>query len=243
MSPTLFRHAFRMLMRPGRLIGLVALAAVPGIVLLIVGLATDTSRADAAGAVAAIGSTTFPIAALILAAATLRDERDEGTLPYLYLTPIGRPVIATTSIAAAMAATSVVGLAAAAVVAVSGAVVGVGAGIGLATAPTYLGASLGYSAVFVTAGYLVPRVVLVGLAYVIVWEQIVARLVSGVANTSIWRFALSVYADLVGEGGAELDEALGPVTAGAGGGVAKLLVVAAIGVAVLTWALRRRDAV
>lgn len=243
MNTVLFRHQLRMLMRPGRLLGLILLAAVPAMVLLVVGLATETTGTEAVGAVAAIGSTTFPIAALVLAAATLRNERDEGTLPYLYLTPITRQVLAVTSIAAAVAVTALIGLVAALLIGASGAVVGVGAGIGAASVPTYVGAAVGYSAVFVPAGYLVPRVMLVGLAYVIVWEQIVARLVTGVANTSVWRFALSIYADLVGGRGLELEEALGPVTPGTWGGVAKIVVVTILGAAVLTWALRSRDAV
>jgi hypothetical protein len=133
-------------------------------------------------------------------------------------------------------------LAGAAAVTLGATVVGAGVGVGLAAVPTYLAAAVGYSAVFVPAGYLIPRVVLVGLGYVVVWEQIVARLVTGVANTSVWRFALSIYAELVPRGGAELDGALGPVTPGAGGGLAKVAVVVALGVGALTWALRRRDA-
>lgn len=242
MNPTLFAHQFRMLMRPGRMLGLTLLVAVPGIVLLVVGLAEEPNASDAAGGVAAIGSTTFPIAALILAAATLRNERDEGTLPYLYLTPMRRTVLASTSIVAAIAATAVLGLLAAGMVLISGMIVGIGPAVGIATIPTFLAAAVGYSAVFVPAGYLVPRVILVGLAYVIVWEQIVARLVTGVANTSVWRFALSIYADLVDTGGAELGEALGPVAPGTWGGVAKIAVVAVAGASALTWTLRSRDA-
>ena len=37
-------------------------------------------------------------------------------------------------------------------------------------------------------------------------------------------------------------ESLGPVAPGVGGGVAKIAAVVALGLAVLTWALKRRDA-
>jgi hypothetical protein len=95
---------------------------------------------------------------------------------------------------------------------------------------------------FVPLGYLLPRIVLIGLAYVILWEQVIARLVTGVANTSVWRFALSIYADIAGDR-EFFSEGLGPVAPGAWGGVAKIGVVVVLGVGLLTWALRRRDAV
>lgn len=241
MTWTLFVHQFRTLLRRGRLIGLLLLAVVPAVIVLVVGLAEGAETGFVADAAGGIGATTFPIAALILAAATLRDERDGGTLPYLYLKPISRLRLASTSVLAAIAATGMIGLAA--TVALMGAAAAVGAGVGAAAAavPLYLAASVGYSALFVPLGYLLPRVVLAGLAYVILWEQVIARLVTGVANTSIWRFALSIYANLIDSGA--LEEQLGPVTAGVWGGVAKIAAVAALGIALLTWALRSRDAV
>lgn len=238
---TLFRHHVRMLTRPGRFLLTLALAALPGLIILINGAADPDLASEAPGMVANVGATTFPIAALILASTTLREERDDGTLPYLYLTPIARPAMAATSIAAGVTVTALMGLVAAGAIVLSGALVGVDPAFGLAAVPTYLVAALGYAPLFVPAGYLIPRVILVGLAYVILWEQIVARLVTGVANTSVWRFSLSVYADLVPADG-ELTNALGPVAPGAGGAVAKVLVVAVLGWLLLAWALRRRDA-
>lgn len=241
MNPVLFGHLFRQLLRPGRLIGLSLLAAIPGIIIAIVGAAGEIDAGNAADIVATIGATTFPIAALILAGSTLRDERDDGTLPHIYLNPVSRGVMAATSIGAAFAATALLGLVAAAAVTVAAVVVGFDPLIGLAAVPMYLAAAAGYSALFVPLGYLVPRVILAGLGYVIVWEQIVARLVTGVANTSVWRFGLSVFYDLI-EGGEEMEVALGPVRPGTGGAVAKVVVVMVIGWLLLTWALRRRDA-
>lgn len=241
MSVALLDHQLRSLMRRGRLIGLLLLALVPALILLVVGLAEGTAGPLVEEIVANVGATTFPIAALILAAATLRDERDAGTLPYLYLKPIGRLQLAWMSILAAAIATAALG--AVAVVGLLGATAVVGADVGAAIAglPLYLAAAVGYSALFVPLGYLIPRIVLIGLAYVILWEQVAARVFAGMANTSIWRFSLSIYADLVGDSDALL-EALGPMTPGAWGGIAKVAVVVVLGVGLLTWALRRRDA-
>jgi hypothetical protein len=107
----------------------------------------------------------------------------------------------------------------------------------------YAALAFGYAAIFVPLGYLVPRSLLVGLGYVIVGESILASVVTGVAQFSIFRIALSIYADIAtvfdtqGAG-----DVLGPVTAGVGGGVVKLLAVMAVGIGALTWALRQRDA-
>jgi hypothetical protein len=88
----------------------------------------------------------------------------------------------------------------------------------------------------------VPRSLLVGLGYIIVVETILANVVTGLAQISIWRISLSIYADLEDDFGQVATQALGPVMPGAGGGVLKIASVVVIGLAVLTWALRRRDA-
>lgn len=241
--PALFVHQFRSLIQGRRMLGLGLLAIVPGLILLVVGLAGEGGGSQVFAISAGVGSTTFPIAALILAAATLRDERDQGTLPFIYLKPIPRSLLATSSLAAAGAATSLIAVGASVAVTLAAWATGLDTGAALATLPLFVAAAVGYSAAFVPLGYLVPRVILVGLAYVVVWEQIAARLITGVANTSIWRFALSIYADITTAGGRILEETLGPVTPGSWGGVAKIMVVVLAGGLVLTWALRSRDAV
>lgn len=241
MTGPLFWHQLTSLMRRRRLIGLALLALVPAAIILAVGLTGEGADNLVPEIVAEAGGSTFPIAALILAAATLRDERDAGTLPYLYLKPIGRPTMAMISILAAFVASAVLALVAWLAVLVAAAVVAAPMGEALATGPLFLAAGAGYSALFVPLGYTLPRVVLAGLAYVILWEQVLSRVVAGAANTSIWHFAVSIYADLIG--GSGLDDFLGPVAAGVGGGMAKLGVVAVLGMALLTWALTRRDAV
>lgn len=225
------------------MLGLALLAIVPGLILLVVGLAGDVDGQEVFAISAGVGATTFPIAALILAAATLRDERDQGTLPFIYLKPIPRWLLATTSLTAAAAATALIAIGASAAVILAAWATGLNIAQAVATLPLFVTAAIGYSAAFVPLGYLVPRVILVGLAYVVIWEQIAARLITGVANTSIWRFALSIYADLTTAGQRVLSNTLGPVTPGSWGGLAKIMVVVAGGGLLLTWALRSRDAV
>jgi hypothetical protein len=91
-------------------------------------------------------------------------------------------------------------------------------------------------------GYLFSRSVLVGLGYLILVELALSGLVSGLAQLSIWRIAGSIYVDLLGEHGSDIPDELLTVAPGVGGGLAKLAVVLVLGTFVLTWALRRRDA-
>lgn len=241
---TLARHLYRRLMRRGRLIALLGLSSVPALTYWL--SAYDASPSEAELLYSDILSTvgfSYAIAVLILTVATLREERDAGTLPYIYMRPISRWSMAASSLAA--------GIAAAFTLAAGGwlmsllAVLSVGASASVA-APgivQFLAAGVGYAAVFVPLGYLVPRSVLVGLGYIVVVESILAAVVTGFAQLSIWRIALSIYADITPHWNPEnAGDMLGPVTAGVGGGIAKLTVVLLLGFTVLTWALRRRDA-
>jgi len=240
----LARHLYLRLMRKWRLLALLALAAVPGVVYWLAGFdATGRELEVLYSDVLATAGFSYSIAALILTVATLREERDEGTLPYIYMRPMSRLSIALSSMAAGTAAalTIAVGGWLATVVAV--ALVGADLSQTVAGLSLFVSAAFGYAALFVPLGYLVPRSLLVGLGYVIVVESILASVVTGIAQFSIFRIALSIYADLApvfdmqGAG-----DVLGPVTAGVGGGIVKLAAVMVVGVAVLTWALHRRDA-
>jgi hypothetical protein len=106
----------------------------------------------------------------------------------------------------------------------------------------FVAAAIGYAALFVPLGYLAPRSLLIGLGYIIVVETILANVVTGLAQFSIWRISLSIYAGLEDNFGPVATDALGPVTAGVGGGIAKLAAVVVVGLGVLIWALRQRDA-
>jgi hypothetical protein len=82
----------------------------------------------------------------------------------------------------------------------------------------------------------------VGLGYLILVELVLAPLVAGLAQISVWQIASSIYVDLLDTtalGEADLLQAIDP---GAGGGLIKLAVILFAGTGVLTWALRTRDA-
>ena len=236
-------HLYKRIMRRSRVIGLLALSAVPGLVVWLTGFDSNSEETQITALYTDIVSSvgyTYAIAALILTVATLRDERDSGTLPYIYMRPISRISFAAQSIAAGTAAALVIGIGG--WLAAMAASLAVGAGFAIPSLALFAGAAVGYAAIFVPLGYLVPRSLLVGLGYIIVLESILANVVTGLAQFSVWRIALSIYAGLEDEFGEVAETTLGNVTPGVGGGVLKLAAVVVIGLGVLTWALKKRDA-
>jgi ABC-2 type transport system permease protein len=224
-------------------ISLLALSAVPALVIWLAGFDADEGRLTEiyTDIISSVGYT-YAIAALILTTATLRDERDSGTLPYIYMRPIARANMAAQSILAGTAAALVIGVEGWLASVLAALALGGGLSLALPSLSLFVAAGIGYSAVFVPLGYLVPRSLLVGLGYIIVLETILANVVTGLAQLSIWRISLSIYAGLEDGFGDVAGENLGAVTAGIGGGVTKLAGAVLLGFLVLTWALKKRDA-
>ena len=108
---TLVGHFFRRMMTRGRVIGLIALSSVAGLVIwLSSGSDFDDAEAVYPFAITTAGFT-FAIAVLILTVGTLRDERDAGTLPYIYMKPIPRSRFAVASIAGGALTAIAIGIA------------------------------------------------------------------------------------------------------------------------------------
>lgn len=238
----LIAHLYRRLMRRGRVIGLTALSSVPALVFVLTGFDEAPAQLESlyVNTVTSAGYS-FAIAALVIAGATLREERDAGTLPYIYMRPISRSKIAVASSAAGIGGAVTIGVLGWIATVLGGWLVGAGLSITGPGVILFVAAAVGYGAIFVPLGYLFSRSLLIGLAYIIVLETILSFAITGLAQLSIWRIALSIYASFQ-----EFDETalmgLGPISAGAGGGVAKLVVVLVFGWLGLTWALRKRDA-
>ena len=235
-------HLYRRLMQRVRVIWLILLASVPALIIAVVGIDIDADDMNEAfvGIMISVGFT-YAIAALILTVSTLRDERDAGTLPYIYMRPMSRFSIAVSSILAGMLAAATIAVGGWLATVLAGLMHGAELSLLVPGATLLLGAAVGYAAVFVPIGYLFSRSVLVGLGYLVLVELALSGLVSGLAQLSVWRISTSIYLDLVDTSGLP-SEAVDTIAPGVGGGVAKLAVVLVVGLGVLTWALRRRDA-
>ncbi len=182
-----------------------------------------------------------PVVTLIGAAAALGDERSQHTLSFLALRPMPRWQLALAKAAAAWVAAYA--LLAAGGAALAGTLL-VTQGDGSAIVPLLVGLALnvaGYVAVFVPLGLVMQRAVLAGLGFVFVWEAGLSLAISALATFSVTRIGLSAYAGLVPESFASLEEPLGVVVPGAGGAIAKSVVLLALGVLLTAELLRRRD--
>jgi hypothetical protein len=230
-------------MRRTRVIWLIVLASVPGLIIAVAGIdiGADDLHEAFVGIMISVGFT-YAIAALILTVSTLRDERDAGTLPYIYMRPMARVSIAASSLLAGTLAAATIAVGGWVSTVIAGLMHGAELSLVAPGATLLLAAAVGYAAIFVPIGYLFSRSVLVGLGYLFLVELALSGLVSGLAQISIWRIAASIYLDIVDTTGLPIDEALGAVTPGVGGGLIKLGVALVLGLGTLTWALRRRDA-
>lgn len=248
-----------------RSIGLILLGLIPALILAIYGL-TETRAGDLAnretreffrqGILPMVLGVTVPITALVLAAASLGDERQQKTISYIAMRPIRREAIAASKLVAAwISAFLIAGLGALATALVFGWAADSWdeiPAILVATAVT----TLGFVAVFQVVGFVTDRAVIIGLGYLLIWEGIVTGAASQVATTSLWRIGASAYAGIVAgehwgrstqllgsEVVADLEDLLSGVNPGAGGAITKVVVLALISIVVTGYLMRERDLV
>lgn len=185
----------------------------------------------------------IPVITLILAAASLGDERRDGTLSFIVLRPQPRWLIAGAKIAGA-AGTAV------ALSAVGGIAMAVSFGIRTQSWafiwPILVGsvlAAVAYAAIFVPLGYITERAVAIGLAYVFIWEQGIVGAAGSLATLSPWRIGYSAFAALIpAEAQRFVPEfALGTMEPAFAASVIKAAVFLSASVVLTASILRRRD--
>jgi ABC-2 type transport system permease protein len=136
-----------------------------------------------------------PVVALVFASAALGDLAEDGTLVYLWLRPLPRWQLA---LAAFGASVTVVMAIAVVPLVIGTALSGQGARLVGAAAAGGMLASVGYCAVFCGVGLRVRRALAWGLAYLLIWEQAVARVSHGAARASLFINSRSVAAYVAG---------------------------------------------
>ena len=199
-----------------------------------------------------VAPTLLPIATLILATAALGNEVEDRTLPYLTLKPVGRfriawekllgvLAVALPAILAGLVLTwAIVALGAdddAAITAASGleadlglwpvlwAMLGAGATAIIAVAAVFLGLSL-----------VIPRALLAGIIYALVWESLLGRFLPGVRVLSIRHYVQSVFVALLDDPEVTVASAYSLRTS-----LVTLGVLALLGLLLATWRLRRMN--
>lgn len=142
----------------------------------------------------------LPLVAVIVGTSALGSELEDGTIVYLLARPVPRWKIA---IVKWLVAWLVTVLLVAPAIVIAGLIGHGDAQMALGYAIAAIVGGLEYSAVFVALSVLTSRALIVGLAYVVVWEGFVAALFAGTRAISIRQHALAV-AEALG----------GPATAG-----------------------------
>lgn len=168
------------------------LLAVPPLALIAVALAMRAGHPGHASWPAAASAFEFsvvlPLTALVIGTGVLGAEIDDGTIITVLATPVRRPVIIEAKYAVATAATI-------AIAAVPELLAGLIAGGSRLAAGLFAGAAAGaaiYSALFLALSVLSARAVAIGLAYVLIWEGLLANAVSGARLLSAGQYALGI---------------------------------------------------
>ncbi len=176
-----------------RTILLVLLAGLPVLIALLIRLSGGRPDADRVLDTLVV-RTVMPLVALIVGTAAIGSEIDDGTAVYLMIKPIPRWRIAVSKILVAAGLTSI--LVVPAVV-----ITGVLLGSRTDTATTIVGFGIAclvggsaYAAAFVALSVFTSRALLLGLAYVLIWEGVLSGLLEGTKFLSIRQATLGLAA-------------------------------------------------
>lgn len=139
--------------------------------------------------------TVIPLATLILATATLGNELSDRTIIYLMVKPVSTTRIVLEKFLGTLLVTSIA--------LITGAVItwlvlfpGPGSPTTGALVSVLIGSVIGvasYGALFLFVSLVIPRALLVGVIYVLLWESLLARFIPGIRVLSIRHFVQSIF--------------------------------------------------
>ena len=180
-----------------------------------------------------IVSAILPLVMLFLGTATLGNEYDDRTLPFLVLKPISRWTIVASKLLATLAAGGVP-------VALSGSVstllITGDAGQAATTAVALLFGAAAYAAMFTWAGLAVRYALPLGAAYLLVWEAALSTFLGGTRFLSVRQYTLAIIKGLDADRLRDSVVELGLIE-----GLVGAAVVAAVFVTLTTRRLERMD--
>jgi ABC-2 type transport system permease protein len=188
-NPTIARITVRALLGRRRFLLLLPLPLLAvGLAVLVNGLGTSPEE-WAMEVVAGLAlPVVLPVLALIIGAGVLGSEIEDGTLAHILAKPVSRREIIVSKLVVAVAVTTVV-------TGVPFALIGVIAGSGALAWGLLVGAFVGslvYCTAFLTLSVVSRRPVLIGLAYVLIWEGLLTNLMRGSQVLSVQQYVLTV---------------------------------------------------
>lgn len=227
------RLIVRQLLTRGRALALAGLGAVLVLIAFAVGRADlDEPVRDSVGLIDLVGFTlVVPIVALVFAAASLGDPREDGTLVYLWLRPMDRaPIVvgawlASITVAIPLTLPSLV---------IAAAFLEGGADLVVGSLLAAAFGALAYCAIFVLLGLLVRNPVIWGVGYILLWEGLIAQFGSVTARMAVRGYTRSILASST-----DVDLDLGELSTA--GGIIGLLVVTALALAAASFRLNRME--
>ena len=163
--------------------------------LLLIGLAAICRAYDVspdqwgAGVIVGLGfAVVLPVIALIVGTGVLGSEIDDGTLVHILTKPLPRRdiILAKYLVAAVTSAVT-----AAVPLLIAGLLAG-SAKLGVALAVAAVAGAFAYSAFFLLLSLVTRRPVLLGLVYILVWEGLLARFISGTRVLSIEQYVITI---------------------------------------------------
>ncbi len=145
--------------------------------------------------------TVVPLATLILATATLGNELSDRTIVYLIIKPISTLRIVIEKFIGTFVITSLailIGLLFTWLIVIPGP----GTPSTGALASMFVGALIGvaaYGALFLFVSLVIPRALLVGVIYVLLWESLLARFIPGIRILSVRHFVQSIFVHILND--------------------------------------------
>ena len=231
---SLLALSLRSVVRGKRVVFVVALPMLIGLVCVLITVnAGGDDRTGAYGTLAGeLLVLVIALVGLVLGVNAFGDERDEGTLGLLLATTLPRPRIVLTKYVAAAAVTWI-----ACLPAVLGCLVLATAtdlDVGTAAWSLLLASALAaaaYAGLFVLLSLVLRRAILVGLAYIVLWEGLLAGATTAFRNLSVGAYASRVL------GAPWTDPPFDVADVGVVAAVLALLAVAVLAVALSAWRL------
>ena len=223
----------KQLITKGRLIGIAIVGVLPILLGWVIGAQSNDPLEAGVGFVSYMGlSILVPIVALIFASASLGDTREDGTLVYLWLRPISRLSVST----GAWAASVTIALPLTVIpMTVSALLLDAGNSVVTATIITSILAVVAYSGLFVTLGLIVKNPVLWGLAYIFIWETIVASFAKPAAALAVSGYSRAI---ITGRTNVEFDYLFDPSQSVS---ILMLIVITIAGIALSSARLNRLE--
>jgi ABC-2 type transport system permease protein len=148
----------------------------------------------------------LPLVAVIVGTGAIGSELDDGTVVYLLAKPVPRWRIVLVKLGVAWL---VVVLLVVPATVVAGLIGHDDRGLAVAYAAAATVGALEYTALFLALSLVTSRALIIGLAYVMVWEGVVAALFAGTRTLSVRQHALAVAEAVGGESAAQAELAIG----------------------------------